>query len=323
MLQALGVTEPDEALYRVLLRTPGSTAEAIAEARCESVAAVRRGLRRLEELGMAARLTGSPVRFQPTRPDVAVEMLIALRRRELSEAQDAAQSLMDEIAPEERAGPEELVEIVQGRQAVAHRFLQMEQALTEELLVLDRPPYSQSVDQASDSENEMLARGVKVRGIYASEGLEAPGQMAELERLVAAGEEARVSRLVPMKMAIADRKVALLPLSYERITEQAMVVRGSTLVDALVALFEVLWQLSLPLSEAAEGAVPDGAVPPLDEAGRRLLSLLAAGLSDKAIARELAISPRTLSRQLAALTETLGAKTRFQAGAQARARGLT
>jgi sugar-specific transcriptional regulator TrmB/DNA-binding CsgD family transcriptional regulator len=323
MLETLGVTEPDEALYRVLLRTPGSTADAIAEAMCEPVAAVRRGLRRLEELGMVSRLAGSPVRFQPTRPDVAVEVLIALRRRELADAQVAAQSLMDEMAPEHRAGPEELVEIVQGRQAVAHRFLQLEQSVTEELLVLDRPPYSQSVDQASDSENELLARGVNVRGIYASEGLEAPGRMAELERLVAAGEEARVSRLVPMKLAIADRRVALLPLSYERITEQAMVVRGSTLVDALVALFDVLWRLSLPLSEMAGGALADGEGPPLDEAGRRLLSLLAAGLSDKAIARELEVSPRTLSRQLAALTEVLGAKTRFQAGVQARARGLT
>ncbi|MEU6251003.1 helix-turn-helix domain-containing protein [Glycomyces sp. NPDC047010] len=322
MLQTLGVSESDEALYRALLRSPGSTADELAEARCEPVAAVRRGLHRLEELGMTSRLTGSPLRFQPTRPDVAVDVLVALRRRELAETEAAAQSLMDEIAPEHRAGPEELVEIVQGRQAVAHRFLQLEQSVTEELLVLDRPPYSQSVDQASDSENELLARGVTVRGIYAAEGLEEPGRMAELERLVAAGEQARVSRLVPMKLAVADRSVALLPLSYERITEQAMVVRGSTLVDALVALFEVLWPLSLPLHEIAGRAVPDSGGPVLDEPGQRLLSLLAAGLSDKAIARELAISPRTLSRQLAVLTEALGARTRFQAGAQARERGL-
>ncbi|MCD0443105.1 hypothetical protein LO763_05615 [Glycomyces sp. A-F 0318] len=322
MLQTLGVGEADEALYRVLLRAPGSTADELAEGAGEAVAAVRRGLRRLEALGMVSRLAGSPVRFWPTRPDVAVEVLVALRRRELAEAQAAAQSLMDEIAPEQRAGPEELVEIVQGRQAVARRFLQLEQTVAEELLVLDRPPYSQSVDQASDSEHELLARGVKVRGIYASEGLEAPGRMKELERLVAAGEEARVSRLVPMKLAIADRAVALLPLSYERITEQAMVVRGSTLVDALVALFDVLWQLSLPLSETDGGAVADRDGPVLDASARRLLSLLAAGLSDKAIARELEVSPRTLSRQLAVLTELLGAKTRFQAGAQAGARGL-
>jgi sugar-specific transcriptional regulator TrmB/DNA-binding CsgD family transcriptional regulator len=322
MLQALGVTEPDEALYRVLLRTPGTTADDLAETACQAVATVRRGLRRMEELGMVTRLAGSPVRFQPTRPDVAVEVLVALRRRELAEAQDAARSLMEEIAPEQRGGQEVLVEIVHGRQAVAHRFMQMEQAVTGELLVLDRPPYSQAVDQASASEYELLARGVKVRGIYAVEGLELPGRMAELDHLVAAGEEARVSRLVPMKMAIADRKVALLPLSYERITEQAMVVRGSTLVDALVALFEVLWQLALPLSAGASGA-SEAQGPLLDGAARRLLSMLAAGLSDKAIARELEISPRTFSRQLAALTDALGAKTRFQAGAQAAKHGLT
>jgi DNA-binding CsgD family transcriptional regulator len=324
MLQALGVTEPDEVLYTTLLRTPGITAEELADAGCVAVATVRRGLQRLEGLGLVTRLAGSPVRFNPVRPDIAVEVLVAMRQRELSEAQVAARTLMAEMAAENRQDPAEVVEIVAGREAVAHRFRQMEGAVSQELLVLDKPPYSMESRESTPSELALLERGVSCRGIYLPEGLEIPGRMSELARLMAAGEEARVSRTVPMKLAIADRAVALLPLSYERITDQALVVRGLSLVNALVALFEMLWQLAVPIEELAgddiAGSVTDG--PFLAEPQRRLLTLLTAGLSDKAIAREMNISARTLSRQLAALTEMLGARTRFQAGIQASRRGL-
>ena len=323
MLQALGVTESEERTYRALLRAPGGTALEVAAALDRPVADAKPDLRRLEDLGMVTRLTGTPVRFTPTRPDIAVEVLVAERQRELVAAQAAAQSLMQEMAPRDRRAPEELVEIVHGKQAVGHRYSQMESTVIKELLVLDRPPYNRLPSGPNEPELAMLARGITVRGIYAPEGLELPGRMAELAELAEAGEESRVSPLVPRKLAIADRSTALLPLSTEQVTDQALVVRGPTLIDALVALFDVLWQLAIPLADV-DLDNPDAPLvgPALNDTQQRLLSLLAVGLSDRAIARELAVSPRTLSRQLALLTESLGVKSRFQAGMQAVKRGL-
>ncbi|MBB5786472.1 winged helix-turn-helix transcriptional regulator [Jiangella mangrovi] len=322
MLQALGVTPLDEEVYRTLLRYPGSTSEDLADLAGHAASTLRRSVRRLEELGLVTRLAGTPVRLLPARPDVAVDVLVAQRQQELALARESARGLLQEMSAEHVHESGDLIEIVRGRPAVAHRFMQMEQTVTRELLVLDRPPYAQTLDQPNDREYELLARGVRCRGIYAPEGLERPGRLDELRRLVDAGEEARTSPVVPLKMAIADGEVAILPLSFEQSAEQALVVHASTLVDALVSLFEVLWDLALPLA-GLEGTGQQTGAGEADAAVAALVPLLVAGLGDQAIARQLGVSPRTLSRQLAVLMETLGARTRFQAGVLAVARGLT
>lgn len=50
--------------------------------------------------------------------------------------------------------------------------------------------------------------------------------------------------------------------------------------------------------------------------------LLAAGMKDEVMARELGVSVRTLSRRIALLMDEMGARTRFQVGMQAAKRDL-
>ncbi|MCE6998548.1 helix-turn-helix transcriptional regulator [Saccharothrix sp. S26] len=47
---------------------------------------------------------------------------------------------------------------------------------------------------------------------------------------------------------------------------------------------------------------------------RKLLLLMAAGATDRAIARELGVSERTICRRIALLQLKLGVRTRFQLG---------
>lgn len=54
---------------------------------------------------------------------------------------------------------------------------------------------------------------------------------------------------------------------------------------------------------------------------RRLLTLLSAGLTDHAIARDLGVSERTVRRRITRLQAVLGGRTRFQLGVQAARRG--
>ncbi|HEX5496231.1 MAG TPA: LuxR C-terminal-related transcriptional regulator, partial [Mycobacteriales bacterium] len=225
----------------------------------------------------------------------------------------------------EHQQPEELVEIVLGRRAVAQRFLQLQQAAVEEILVVDRPPYAQDPQAQSPVETEALLRGVRVRGVYASEALDVPGALTLAERLVDAGEEARIGLDVPTKLAIADRRLAILPLTSEQdeMVDSALIVHASTLLDALVGLFDLLWRTAVPLVFAGGSGVPPEGIR-TDVVGSpdaQLVALLSAGMKDEAIARQLGVSLRTVHRRTSRIMQELEARTRFQAGLLASRRG--
>ncbi|WP_165553204.1 helix-turn-helix transcriptional regulator [Kribbella speibonae] len=113
-------------------------------------------------------------------------------------------------------------------------------------------------------------------------------------------ETARVLPALPIHLYLADDRLALVLLS----EESAVLVQPCGLFDAYVELFEALWERALPVK--ADGT---------------LVKLLLAGLTDQAIARQLGVSERTAQRKIAALMQELGARTRFQAGAQAAIKG--
>jgi len=309
MLEVLGVAEFTETVYRELLATPGSTAVDVTRQLGRSASATRRAITELEELGLVSRLPGRPVRLLAARPDTAIDLLVARRQAELSTLQQNARALAAEMTAERQ--PDELLEILIGQQAVADRFTQLIGDCERELLVIDRPPYAADIPVAERDLTARLRDHLEVRGLYAPESLEYPGALATARRAVEAGEQSRVHPKVPMKLAIADRQVALLPLVLEDMVASALVIRPCALLDALVALFELLWQQATPL-------VPADSPRPADLG---LLTLLAGGAKDETIARQLDISPRTVTRRVTELLDELGARTRFQAGVLAERHG--
>ena len=312
MLEHVGVSSEDETTYRVLLRHPQCTVRDLAERIGRSSDLVRRSAGRLEELGLLSRTPDHPARLVPTRPDVAVEVLIAARRADLDRTQAAARELLDEMTVPDEYRPESLLEVLTGQDAIAARFAQLVQATERELLVLDRPPYASGAGESQPRVLGLLGDGVTVRGIYAPDSLQVPGAVDDAYDAAQAGEQSRVHPAVPMKLAVADRSVALLPLAVDRMVDSALVVRRSALLDALVQMFFLLWDQGVPVTTE----------PDASDLDRRLLTMLAAGMKDDSIARQLDISSRTVGRRVAELMDRIGARTRFEAGVHAQRRGV-
>jgi sugar-specific transcriptional regulator TrmB len=308
MLEAIGVRPDDEAVYRELLSRTQSQASELADLLDRDEPAVSDSLARLEGLGLVHRIAGQPLRVRAARPDVAVDVLVNRHKEELARAQLAARDLLAVMAVEERHRPEDIVEVLVGRAAIATRFEQLLAATREELLVLDRPPYVADARRSDQSVRELLREEVTVRGIYAPEALELPGALEQVQDAAHAGERSRVHADLPMKLAIGDARLAILPIGVEETIDAALCIRRSALLDALVRLFELLWTQATPIVAPA----PDGRVT-----DRQLAALLASGAKDDVVARRLGASRRTLSRRISELMDHLHVTTRFQAGVQA------
>lgn len=316
VLSAAGVAPADEVVYRALLErretTPAELAAALGEGRDQ----VNRALDRLRAQGLVSRLSGRRRRFAATDPETALDVLVRARATELDDVRRAVVGFAEVFrTAKDASGAAEVVEIVTGRRALGEWFVRLQHGVKHEMMVLDRPPYALAA--ANPVEPVSLAQGVHWRAIYTPESLEMTGAAAEIRQLKEMGEEARVLPDFPLKLAIADRRIGLLPLSLDLDTSQVAVVRPSTLLDALIGLFESYWAAATPLD--SDHTAPAGDAPSDDDA--TLITLLVTGLKDDAIARQLGLSTRTMRRRMRRLYEQLEVSNRFQAGVQAARRG--
>jgi DNA-binding CsgD family transcriptional regulator len=215
--------------------------------------------------------------------------------------------MLEELgAPARPWREEDQLEVVAGHQAISARVRQLLDTAAEEVLVLGHPSFACAAG---------VSGAVPTRRIHAPEAMAWPDPVGEPH---AGAEQVRICAQPPTEFVIADRAVALLPVDGEGavVADSVLVVRSPALVVALVRLFELLWQSSVPVSRRE-------AEPPADErADERLLLLLAAGLKDEAIARRLGVSLRTVHRRTSELLDRLGVRTRFQAGVEAVRSGM-
>lgn len=312
-LAAVGLSEAEENTYLVLLEHPGAALAEVADLTGRPRRQASRLLATLEAKGMLTRSLDSEPRFQPTPPEAAVEALIAQRQYQLEAARHHAERLGTHArATAETRRGQESVEMVTGGEAIASYWERLHADATEEglLFLRSRSP------QADEAELDALARGVRVRAIYDRYGLVRPGVLDGLHVHVAAGEQARVFAPVPVEMVIADRDTAVLSLANGTSEGVALLLRPCGLLDALLMFFEAVWRQATPfrLYAAGESEQHTGADTALPADVDRILPLLAVGLKDDCIARELGISARTLDRRLRVMMRAWGAATRFQAG---------
>ncbi|MGH3482958.1 MAG: LuxR C-terminal-related transcriptional regulator [Nocardioidaceae bacterium] len=317
----LGVDAATEELYRALLVRPGSTLADLREATGFGPKRLRRLLDVLERQAMVTRRGGHPARFQPTPPDIVIDALASAREHELDQARLAAHQLTALLqTPAEQLHVTELVEILTSPTAVAERWTQLQTATRTTLDVFDRPPYAQTASEEHEPlQSELRRRGVVTRGIYDEDALSYPGTIDHLRHVTMPDEvgvqqeQARVVSRLPIKMALFDRRTALVPLTGPiegDAIDAGVVVHRSALLDALLDLFNTYWH------RGTDVVIEDGQVA---TSGTRtddstILTMLAGGLKDDAIARALGVSTHTVRRRVSDIKQRIGATTRFQAG---------
>lgn len=312
VLRSVGISPLDEMVYRCSLRQPQASVSEIAESAGIDRLTAQACLDRLAGLHLIQLLEnppGGPARageatVVASRPDVAIDLLVARQRDRLDDARRVARLLLDEMVVEDRMRPESLVEVVTGPAMVAARFAQVCGQAKVSIKGLDKPPYAVPREQTDPQIHELAEAGVVVRTIYSTESWQDPADHENLPLSASPDEECRAHPAVPMKLIIVDNTVAIMPLTLGEGIDSVLLVHGRALVEALDALFEALWVQSVPLSHLPPEGVDD----------RLLFNLLASGMKDETIARQLGVSARTIGRRMSEAMARLGARTRFHAG---------
>ncbi|GAA3029461.1 helix-turn-helix transcriptional regulator [Streptomyces glomeratus] len=331
VLEAAGVSDEEESVYRLLVTSGRATAEDLA--RRAGLTGPEAGpiLDSLVSKGLASHADGTPRVFRATPPDTALLPRLKRSADALDLARVEATRLVEAYRDTMRrhdAG--QLLEVITGAEALRQHLRQIQTSAQEEMLWFCKAQYVAMPSGSNAEEYQALTRGVRYRVLYEKAFFDEEGAVDNVVAGVRAGEVARAVPHLPLRLAIADRSVAVFPLvaggpygSPEEPT--TALVRDSNLLGALVALFECYWDDAVPLHvddtgsvSGTDGTAAPAPLPPLD---RKLLSLLVAGVADKAIASQMGLSRRTVQRRIQSMMERAGAATRMQLAWQAARRG--
>ena len=251
----------------------------------------------------------------PIEPVRAVDNAIMVAQQQALEQQRviiAAREQLELLQAEYRAangtGEGAEVEVITDRRRIG--------ALSVELCLSAREEFvsftTASVPAPPDPRTSMTfpasvtERGVVLRNVYERDALDFAGANEIVHTCARAGWQLRVAPALPMKMVIADHHSALVPVDRAG-TRGALCVRTPTVVAALRMLFELVWAQAVPVGD--EPGNRDGLTP----VQGRVLDLVATGMTDAAIARNMKISERTVRRHVSSLLEALRVDNRVAA----------
>ncbi|MEW2531010.1 helix-turn-helix transcriptional regulator [Streptomyces sp. NPDC047071] len=324
MLDVLKVNATAEVVYREMLAHPQ---EGVAELvyRLElTEQEVRTALDTLGELALVRHSREDPQSFHVVEPHLAAEILLARERAELAaqqqrvqEVQAAALQLKSEFTLE---SPKDEVHRLTGVDSVRDYLAALHDEVQDELLAF-APGGAQTKANLRSSRpiaDALLARGVRMRTVYLDSVRNDPPTVAHADWLAVRGGRVRTVPSLPNRLIICDQKIAIVAVDADDTSAGAVVLHTAGVVSSLYALFENIWQAARPMREGTQSSDEQGLSPQQLEA----LRLLSLGHTDDYVAARLGVSGRTARRIATKLMSYLGARSRFQAGLHAGARGL-
>lgn len=320
-LAALGLTGPEADVYVQLCHVRSSSTAELVLALGLPEATVARALELLDARGVI-RPSRRGGRFSAVAPDVALESRLAERQAELRATREVVDHLM-EVFRSRSFGrrPADIVEPLESNREIRLAFESMQRGASRELVGFIKAPVIEPITD-NPTERELLTKGIGFRGIYERSLLDEDGAYATLLASAADGEEVRIATTLPLKMIIADGRLALVTVDSDSSGTEvgALLVHASSLVLALVALFEATWALSSSVP-SVPGAVAAEGTAQLSDDSRKVVSLLLAGMTDQSVAAQLGWSLRKVQHHVRQLMELTGAGSRMQLGWQLARRG--
>ncbi|KLI96690.1 helix-turn-helix domain-containing protein [Streptomyces albidoflavus] len=328
MLDTLGLDEACANVYRTLLAQPRAGLEDLRRLLGISEHELRAALDKLSEMALIRPSLNEPHTFRAVDPKLGLHSMVAqeqerlaAEQRRVEQLRAAADRLTADFAASRPHKSALDVERLDGIEEIRDRIHVLVRAVKAEVMTL-APGGAQSaasMEAAKPQDRELLGRGVRMRTLYLDSVRNSPPTVAYAKWLSEQGGEVRTVPSLPIRLMLLDRDVAIVPTDGDNSAAGALVVTANGTLTALCALFDSIWETAMPLGQVSRDRGRDERGLTSQEA--EALRMLSQGLTDEAVAKRLGVSPRTARRIAADLMELLGARSRFQAGARAVAKG--
>lgn len=327
MLEVLGLSSSTEAVYRALLKNPRSSINELVANLALPETDVRTALDELVRHCLVRESREVPGELRVVRPDVGLEALLrrheddlAQRRRQLGDVQaEVAELVASFRSSEQERSHADPTERLLGLNAIQSRLEMLARDLRSECLSI-MPGGAQSPASLNASrplDERAIAKGIRILTLYQDSARNDPSTHAYAKWLTNLGGEVRTAPILPTRMVVFDRRIAVIPIDPDNTQLGALCTAEKAIVRSMITIFEIAWNTAVPLGSLALEDTATG-LTPFD---RQILVMLGQGLTDEAAASRLGVSGRTVRRQVASIMERLKASSRFEAGLKAAQRG--
>jgi DNA-binding CsgD family transcriptional regulator len=325
VFESLGVDPTLELVYLAMLKVPNAGIAALAQETALTEEAVRAAMDGLARLALLRPSLDSPGTLRPVSPAIGLESLFArqradlfARQRDLEGSRAELEVLVADYMSQQPDPQPDLTVEVTSLDAARDYLEQLTYRTKFEVLSMmpDGPQTAENLKASKPLDAFLLARGVDIKSLYLESVRNDPASVSYARWMHERGGQVRLAPVLPLRMILIDREIAVVPMDPERSSRGISVVRSPGAVSAMQALWDQMWERASVLGGSH---VPDDQT--LSDTERELLRLLAQGNTDEAVARKLGVSSRTVGRIASKLADRLSARSRFQAGVRAAERG--
>ena len=256
-LSDLGLTNYEARVYLALTRRGSSTAAETARVAGIPRQRIYDVLSSLVTRGLASSRPGQVTKYVATPPSEAVERLVSDHRQRLEQLERESRVLAESLTPsfdagQEHTDPLDYIEVLRDRRAINQRFGELQAGIEKEILVFTKPPYATPPEE--NVEGLEVTQSHDVYAVYELSIFDDPQNVAGVRQFIEAGEKARFTQELPLKLVIIDEHTVLFGMEDPVEAGPALtmlVVEHPALAQVLKVAFMQVWETGMDFDEAA------------------------------------------------------------------------
>lgn len=269
-LQQIGLTKRESEIYIALLQKKEFTASELEKMTTITRTKIYEILQNMVRKGVCSeKVKNGQKIFRGIEPQIAFQNVIKnyeieieqRKAEEIAQKQQAANALEKELTALHKTSldknePLDYVEILTNINQIWERWLKIQKNTKKEIVMFAKRPYASAFEANLADERHIIKKGVIFKCLYEYGELDSADEVndfiSNVGEYIRIGEDVRVIRELPMKLAISDESITMLGLN-DRISFKpsitTIIIDHPSFSKSVKTVFENFWANSLSIKE--------------------------------------------------------------------------